>query len=171
VGCPQILEEGVGSVWWTNLCLAGIVVLMAQTIGIQRFLLIQVPVTILTCAVGVWLFYVQHQFENTYWHRHNNWDYYDAVLRGSSHLVLPKPLQWLTANIGLHHVHHLSSMIPNYNLQACLDANRVLQGATRIRIGNSWKLLRLALWNEEAQRLIAFRDLPKGRIDGKCRPT
>jgi omega-6 fatty acid desaturase (delta-12 desaturase) len=162
---PRSWKKEWGSVWWTNLWLVGIVVLMAQTIGLQRFLLIQAPVTILTCTIGVWLFYVQHQFENAYWHRYSNWDFFDAVLQGSSHLVLPKPLQWITANIGLHHVHHLSSLIPNYKLQACLDANQALQAATRIRIADTWKLLRLTLWNEKAQRLIGFGDLPEVRIN------
>ncbi len=161
---PRSWKKEWGSVWWTNLCLAGIVVLMAQTIGLQRFLLIQTPVTILACTVGVWLFYVQHQFENTYWHRRHHWNFFDAVLQGSSHLVLPRPLQWITASIGLHHVHHLSSLIPNYKLQACLDANRALQAATRIRIADTWKLLRLTLWNEEARRLIGFGDLAGDRI-------
>ncbi|MDP3939339.1 MAG: fatty acid desaturase [Deltaproteobacteria bacterium] len=160
---PRTWKKEWGSVWWTNLCLAGIVVLMAQTIGLQRFLLIQVPVTLMTCTIGVWLFYVQHQFDNTYWRRQPNWNFFDAVLQGSSHLVLPKPLQWITASIGLHHVHHLSSMIPNYKLQECLDSCQSLQAATRVRIKDTWKLLRLTLWNEETGRLVTFGDLQQNR--------
>ena len=162
---PRSWKREWGSVWWTNLCVVGVVVLMAQTVGLQRFLLIQAPVTLLSCTIGVWLFYVQHQFENTYWHRQDHWNYFDAALQGSSYLVLPKPLQWITANIGLHQVHHLSSLIPNYKLQACLDANQSLQATTRIGISDMWKLLRLTLWNEDARRLIGFGDLPEGRIN------
>jgi omega-6 fatty acid desaturase (delta-12 desaturase) len=161
---PRSWKKEWASVWWTNTCLIGLLVLMAYTIGLQRFLLIQVPVVLLTSSIGVWLFYVQHQFENTYWHRDDEWNFFDAVLHGSSHLVLPKPLQWITANIGLHHVHHLSSQIPNYKLESCLRANPDLQRATRITIADTWGLLRLTLWDEETRRLIRFRDLKQARV-------
>jgi omega-6 fatty acid desaturase (delta-12 desaturase) len=158
---PRSWTQAWASVWWTNLCLAGIWVVMAFTIGLERFLLVQAPITMLTCALGVWLFYVQHQFEDTYWHRHENWNYFDAALHGSSHLVLPKPLQWITASIGLHHVHHLNSQIPNYRLQECLDATPELQQATRITLRDGFRLLRLTLWDETRQRLIGFRELKR----------
>jgi omega-6 fatty acid desaturase (delta-12 desaturase) len=132
---------------------------MAFTVGWQRFLMVQAPVTILAGSLGVILFYVQHQYEDTYWHRHEKWDFFDAALHGSSYLVLPKPLQWLTANIGLHHVHHLSSRIPNYRLQECMDANPDLQVARQVRMRETWKLMRLTLWDEANERLIGFREL------------
>jgi omega-6 fatty acid desaturase (delta-12 desaturase) len=102
---------------------------------------------------------VQHQFEDTYWHRHEDWNYFDAALHGSTHLVLPKPLQWITASIGLHHVHHLNPQIPNYRLQDCLDSSPDLQRATRITLLDGWRLLGLSLWDENAKRLIGFREL------------
>ena len=86
--------------------------------------------------------YVQHQFENTYWERQPDWDYYDAALKGSSHLVLPAPLEWLTARIGLHHVHHLSPRIPNYRLRQCLAANPALETPNKVTIRSSWALTR-----------------------------
>ena len=100
---PRKWTQAWASVWKTNLALVVIVAMMWATIGIKAFLLVQVPITLFACALGVWLFYVQHQFEDTYWHHHDEWDFFDAGLQGSSYLVLPKPLQWLTANIGIHH--------------------------------------------------------------------
>ena len=147
------------SVWRTNAAIGVILVAMALTIGMQSFLLVQIPLTLVSCSIGVWLFYVQHQYEDTYWHRKENWDYYDAALRGSSYLVLPKPLQWLTANIGLHHVHHLSSRIPNYRLQECMEANPELQEVTRVTLRDGLRLARLTLWDEDRDRLIGFREL------------
>lgn len=147
------------SVWWTNLALAGVVVAMGLWIGWKPFLMVQGPVTAFACALGVGLFYVQHQFENTYWHDHDEWDYYDASLHGSSHLVLPAPLQWMTASIGVHHVHHMSARIPNYRLQQAHDENPEFHVAQAITLRDAARLFRLALWDEEAGRLIGFREL------------
>lgn len=155
---PREWKQAWASVWWTNLALACVLLAATYTIGLGNFLAIQVPVTLLSCSLGVWLFYVQHQFEDTYWHEHAQWDYFEASVYGSSHLVLPRPLQWLTASIGLHHVHHLSSQIPNYRLEECLKANPELQKATKITMRETWALPRLTLWDEEQRRLIAFRD-------------
>jgi omega-6 fatty acid desaturase (delta-12 desaturase) len=115
----------------------------------------------------VWLFYVQHQFGNTYWRRHEDWNPVEAALAGASHLVLPRPLAWLTADIGIHHVHHLSPRIPNYRLREALSAVPELAKATRLRIRDTVKPLSLALWDEAACRLVRFRDarrvhLPSG---------
>lgn len=156
---PADWKSAWRSVWMTNLALVAVIAVMSYLIGLGTFLMIQAPVTLLACCIGVWLFYVQHQFEETYWHRHKDWNYYDAAIHGSSHLVLPWPLQWMTANIGIHHVHHMNSLIPNYKLQECLDANPELQQATRVRIRDSWRLLRLTLWDEENQRMITFREM------------
>lgn len=156
---PSTWKQAWRGVWLTNLALAVIILVMSYTIGLGSFLLIQIPVTLISCSIGVWLFYVQHQYEESYWHHHENWDYYEAAIKGSSHLVLPKPLQWLTANIGIHHVHHLNSQIPNYKLPECLDANPELQGATKLTIKDTWHLFFLTLWDEEANRMITFREL------------
>lgn len=156
---PRSWKGAWASVWWTNLCIAAVLLLVAATIGIGNFLLIQLPITALTCSFGVLLFYVQHQFEDTYWDHHDEWDYFEASLLGSSHLVLPRPLQWITASIGIHHVHHLNALIPNYRLQECLDAVPELQHATQIGVGDAWRLLRLALWDEDGKRLVRFGQL------------
>ncbi len=158
---PRSWKGAWTSVWKTNLCLAAIFAIATYTIGLDTFLLIQVPTTLIACSLGVYLFYVQHQFEDTYWHRHENWDYFDAAVFGSSHFVLPRPLQWVTANIGIHHVHHLNSQIPNYKLEACLRSNEKLQQARRITLADTWKLFRLSLWDEETEQMIGFRDLKR----------
>ena len=161
---PRAWKREWRSVWWTNAALAGIVALAWATIGLDRFLLVQVPVTLCACALGVWLFYVQHQFDEAYWHWHEDWNYFDAGLHGSSHLRLPKPLQWLTANIGLHHVHHLSARIPNYRLQRCHDENPELWVAPKMTIRDGLKTLNLALWDEGRRRLISFREYRRLRL-------
>ena len=156
---PRDWTQAWRSVWRTNAVLVAIVAVMWLTIGIERFLLVQVPLTILTCSLGVWLFYVQHQYDDTYWHKHENWDYFDAALQGSSYLVLPRPLQWVTANIGLHHVHHLNARIPNYRLEEAMNAIPELQVVTRVTLLDSFRLARLTLWDEKQSRLIRFKDL------------
>jgi omega-6 fatty acid desaturase (delta-12 desaturase) len=161
---PRRWTHAWRSVWWTNLALVGLLVAAHLTIGLKAFFLVQAPVFLIATSVGVWLFYVQHQFEATYWQWHEDWDFFDAALFGSSHLVLPKPLQWITANIGIHHVHHLSSRIPNYRLQECLDANPELQVATQVSLRDAWRLTRLALWDEDRRQLVGFRELRRGRL-------
>lgn len=156
---PFAWRKEWADVWKTNLLLVLIVVGMCLLVGWQNFLLVQLPITLVACSLGVWLFYVQHQFEDTYWHDHEGWDYFDASLHGASHLVLPKPLQWMTASIGLHHIHHMSARIPNYKLQQCLDENPEFQNVTQIRIADSFKCLNLSLWDEDSRKLIRFRDL------------
>ncbi len=147
------------SVWGTNLALAGVLFVAHLTIGIGSFLLVQLPATALACSLGVFLFYVQHQFEHTYWDRHEDWDYYDASLHGSSYLALPRPLHWLTASIGVHHVHHMSARIPNYRLKQVHDENPEFHAVTKLRLRDCFGLLRLSLWDEEHRRLIGFGEL------------
>ena len=156
---PREWTRAWRSVWWTNLALAVLVGGVVSLIGWQAFLLVHGPVILVTTTVGVWLFYVQHQFEETYWHRHEEWDYFDAALKGSSLLALPKPLQWITGNIGIHHVHHLNSRIPNYRLQECMDAVPEFQKVTVLSLRDAGRLARLALWDEEALELISFGQL------------
>lgn len=146
------------SVWMTNFALAVVITVMALTIGLGPFLLVHVPIVLFTCSAGVWLFYVQHQFEDTYWHRSQDWDFYDAALEGSSYLALPKPLQWLTAYIGIHHVHHLAVRIPNYKLKEVMEAVPELQNPTRVTMWQSFRLMGLALWDEAEERLVSFRE-------------
>ena len=156
---PRSWRREWRSIWLTNALIAAAVVSLVTTIGWTRFLMVHAPIVVLTCGVGVWLFYIQHQFEDTYWERKPDWDFFDAAIKGSSHLVLPRPLAWITAHIGLHHLHHLNPRIPNYRLQACLDAHPELQAENRVTIRSSWRLTRLHLWDTEASRLISFREL------------
>jgi omega-6 fatty acid desaturase (delta-12 desaturase) len=149
---------------WRNL-LATNVAIVASTVGLAllvgplALLKLHLPIVLLASSAGIWLFYVQHQFADSYWRRDGKWNFHQAALQGSSYYSLPRPLQWLTANIGLHHIHHLCSRIPNYRLQECLDENPELREARRLTLAESLRCARLALWNEETGRMVRFRDL------------
>lgn len=141
---------------------AGIVVFAASTmwlIGAGPFLLVQLPITLLAASIGVWLFYVQHQFENTSWTEGKIWTLPDAALHGSSYYDLPGLLRWFTANIGVHHVHHLSSKIPFYRLHGVMREHPELGAFGHLTLLQSLRCVRLALWDEERQRLVSFRDM------------
>ncbi len=148
----------VASVWWTNLAIAGVVTASGLVIGFWPTLMLMVPVMIIGASVGTWLFYVQHQFERTYWEHTPQWDYTLAAMEGSSYYQLPKVLQWFTGNIGFHHIHHLSPRIPNYNLESCHKDNELFQRVVHLSILDSIKTTGLALWDEERRRLVSFRD-------------
>jgi omega-6 fatty acid desaturase (delta-12 desaturase) len=122
-------------------------------------LLIHLPITLLAASAGVWLFYVQHQFESTFWASNDNWTVQEAALHGSSFYDLPGFLHWFTANIGVHHIHHLCSRIPFYRLPQALRANPELANIGRLTLWQSLSCVRLALWDEAGRRLISFRDL------------
>lgn len=156
---PRTWKAAWRSVWLTNLAIVAAVMGMGWAVGFGTFFMIQVPVTFIASTIGVWLFYVQHQFEDTYYYEHKDWSYVEAALEGSTHLVLPRWLQWMTASIGLHHIHHLSSRIPNYRLQECLDALDDLQQARQVTLRDAWRLAFLTLWDEQSERMIRFRDL------------
>jgi acyl-lipid omega-6 desaturase (Delta-12 desaturase) len=146
----------INSVWATN---AGIVLLASVALwllGWKTVLIVYGLPYYLAAMAGVWLFYVQHQFEDAYWTSHGDWDYATAALRGSSHLALPAPLRWFTGNIGLHHVHHLAPRIPNHRLQRCHDENPLMQTAPVVTVRSGMTALRLALWDEDRGRLIRF---------------
>lgn len=151
------------SVHATNIGIAVVVAFMWWLVGLERFVLVQLPITLITGAIGVYLFYVQHQYEDTYWRYKEAWNYYASGLEGASHLVMPKILQWCTANIGLHHIHHVASRIPNYSLQKCFDENPLLQRATKLTLWTSVRTLRLTLWDEDARQLVGFRELKRIR--------
>ena len=149
------------SVWWTNAALAAVLAGIWLAAGVERMVqvvTIQGLITLYGGAFSGLITHTQHQFENAYWRRSNEWDFFEAGLRGSSWLALPKPLQWLTASIGLHHVHHLSTRIPNYRLQRCHDENPALWSAHRITLLQALKALPLALWDERRSELISFRE-------------
>jgi omega-6 fatty acid desaturase (delta-12 desaturase) len=149
------------SVYFSNLFIVALLVVAAHTIGVKELLLIQLPVAFIGGLGGIWMFYIQHQFEGTYWQRHEEWDYATAAIRGSSYFKLPKVLQWFTGNIGFHHIHHLSSRIPNYALQKCMEENPEFQNVTTITLWSSIKSLGLNLWDEERRQLVSFRQLKR----------
>jgi len=147
------------SVYWTDLALLGIVVLMSVIVGLKTYLVIQLLIMIVGGAIGVWLFYVQHQFEEVYWARHEDWDYETAAMKGCSYYKLPKVLQWFTGNIGYHHIHHLSPRTPNYYLEKCYNENSMFQAIKPLTLLSGLKSLSLRLWDEEQQKLVGFGHL------------
>lgn len=147
------------SVMATNVALAGVVIVMWQTVGLERFLMVQVPLTLIMGTLGIWLFYAQHQFEDTYWEHREDWDFHLAGLAGSSFYDLPRILHWFTGNIGYHHIHHLSSAIPNYRLAKCMREIPELQHVTRLKLLESLKCIRYKLWDEDERRLVGFGHL------------
>ncbi len=148
----------------TNLAIAALLVLMAAVLGWRPFLSIHIPITIMAASMGVWLFYVQHQFEDTFWARPPDWSSHSAALQGSSYYDLPAPLRWLTANIGFHHLHHLSSRIPFYRLPAVLKELPELGQAHRLTVRESVNCVKLALWDEQSGRLVSFRQAKAGLL-------
>jgi omega-6 fatty acid desaturase (delta-12 desaturase) len=155
-GVPRTWKKERRSIHYTNLGVAAVTALVVWLVGWQAFLAIHLPVVVLGGSIGVWLFYVQHQFEDTYWRQHADWDYGEAALTGSSYYRLPKVLQWFTANIGLHHIHHLDSRIPNYRLQQCLDKHPEFSRVRSLSFWESLSCLRLKLWDEEERQMVGF---------------
>jgi acyl-lipid omega-6 desaturase (Delta-12 desaturase) len=142
----------------TNLAIAVAVVILVWLVGAGPFLLVHLPIALLAGSAGVWLFYVQHQFEETFWARGPDWNFHEASFRGSSYYDLPGILQWFTANIGVHHVHHLCSRIPYYRLPQTLRDNPDLRSVSRLTLFQSFRCVRLVLWDESRGRLVSFRD-------------
>lgn len=166
---PTSRGRGWISTQGTNLAIALALTAASLALGAGRFFAVFGPTMIAYTMLGAWLFYAQHQFEATYWRRAAGWDYRDASLYGSSHLALPRPVRWLTGNIGVHHLHHLCPDIPNYRLVECLRDHPALARISRIGAWESLQMLRLALWDDEQRRLIGFSQLPErapARADG-----
>jgi omega-6 fatty acid desaturase (delta-12 desaturase) len=149
----------VVSVLLTDLALAAIVVTAGLTIGVKAYLMIQLPILLFGGAAGVWLFYVQHQFDPSYWERNETWESMESAMQGSSYYKLPKVFQWISASIGLHHVHHLRPRIPNYNLQLCLNEIPELQLPNPLTLRTSLRSVRLKLWDEKRKLLLSFREM------------
>ncbi len=154
----------VMSVVYTDLAIAAIIAAAALTIGLEAYLTIQLPVLFFGGVWGIWLFYVQHQFEPSYWTRGEEWSPLQAALQGSSYYKLPRLLQWFSGNIGLHHVHHLRPRIPNYNLQPCLDAMPDLQIVRPLTLSRSLRCARLGLWDEQAREYVSFRAISRRHL-------
>jgi omega-6 fatty acid desaturase (delta-12 desaturase) len=149
------------SVWSTNVGIACLLSILAYTLGWRVLALTYLPAIYAAASGGIWLFFVQHQFEETYWADHGEWDYLTAAIRGSSYLKLPAPLRWVTGSIGVHHVHHLSPRIPNYRLQQCHDENPLFRDVTSITWRDGFRAFRLSLWDEEHKRLVGFSDVTR----------
>jgi omega-6 fatty acid desaturase (delta-12 desaturase) len=149
----------IASVWGTNAAIALLVAAALWTVGWRSVVVAYAVPYYLAALAGVWLFYVQHQFEEAYWAPHEQWDYTEAALRGSSHLQLPWALRWFTASIGLHHVHHVAPRIPNYRLQQCHESNAVFHRSPTVTLRSGTTALRLTLWDEDERRLVRFRDV------------
>jgi len=145
------------SVVLTNAAIAMIILVASLTIGFKAYALIQFPVIFFAGVIGVWLFYIQHQFEGVYWSRHEQWDPVKASLHGSSYYKLPKLIQWFTGNIGLHHIHHLRARIPNYNLQNAYNDTKALLDVEPLTLRKSFTCLQLKLWDEKEQKLVGFK--------------
>lgn len=146
------------SVVATNVCVALLWAGIIYTLGLGVFTLVYLPIVILSAALGVWLFFIQHQFDETHWERSDKWTREDAALHGSSYYDLPKPLMWLTGNIGIHHVHHLSSRIPFHKLPQVLRDHPELEEIGRLTLWDSLRCVRLTLWDEKARKLISFSE-------------
>ena len=146
------------SVWWMNLAILALASGLSAIFGIVPYVVIQLTAMAVAGSAGVWLFYVQHQFEDAYWER-EDWDFTAAALQGSSFYKLPKVLQWFSGNIGFHHIHHLSPRIPNYNLERCHRSDPMFQNVKPVTLLSSLKLNTLRLWDERAKKLIGFRRL------------
>lgn len=153
---PRSCRKERASVYWTNFGLLCFTLGMSWLIGFVPFLLIVGPVVALASTIGIWLFYVQHQYEDTYWEHAEEWDFETACLVGSSYYKLPKVLQWATASIGLHHIHHLDHNIPNYRLQQCLDENPDLQHVRRLTLWESFGCMWYKLWDEDQRKMVGF---------------
>jgi acyl-lipid omega-6 desaturase (Delta-12 desaturase) len=151
---PRMRRSVIG----TDIALAVLVGGLCWLMGWREYVMVALPPALLAGAAGIWLFYVQHQFEDAYWQSTSDWNYADAALRGSSYLKLAKPLQFFTGNIGLHHIHHLNARIPNYNLQRAHDENPLFQGVPTLSLWQALRAVRLKLWDEDRARLVTFAD-------------
>jgi acyl-lipid omega-6 desaturase (Delta-12 desaturase) len=157
---PSKGRREIASVWWTNLMLVLVIAGVCWLIGWKTYLMIQLPILLISSTFGIWLFYVQHNFDPTYWEGHDAWEFVKAGLQGSSFYKLPLLLQWFTGNIGFHHIHHLSAKIPNYNLPRCYEENSIFH-VKPLTIRASLKSLSLRLYDEEQRMMVGWEGLKR----------
>jgi len=160
---PKARRRERRSVYWTNLAVLAWAAALSWVLGWKAYLLIQLTVMAVGGTAGVWLFYVQHQFEGVYWARHGQWDFTAEALQGSSFYKLPKIMQWFTGSIGFHHIHHLNPRIPNYNLAKCQRAVPLFQAVKPITLWSSLRSLTFRLWDERRQKLVGYGCLRAAR--------
>jgi omega-6 fatty acid desaturase (delta-12 desaturase) len=146
------------SVWMTNLALVVVITLMCVLVGWKTYVLVQLPIIFISSTLGIWLFYVQHNFDPSYWDNHEGWEFVKAGLQGSSFYKLPALMQWFSGNIGFHHIHHLSAKIPNYNLPQCYYENQLFH-VTPLTFIASLKSLSLRLYDEEQKMMVGWSGL------------
>ena len=155
------------SVWAMNAAILGMALGLTWLVGLKAYLIIQLIILMVAGGAGVWMFYVQHQFEDVYWERGEDWSYVAAALQGSSFYKLPRILQWFSGNIGFHHIHHLSPRIPNYNLEKCHQADPLFQQVKPITLFSSFKSATYRLWDEKNKKLVGYRHLRELRKQQK----
>jgi omega-6 fatty acid desaturase (delta-12 desaturase) len=161
IGLKAMTRKDRINLIWTNLGILGIALVVSLTVGFKAYVLVQLLILYLASVMGIWLFYVQHQYSGVHWFRHDQWDYKTLALQGSSFYKLPGVLQWFTGSIGFHHVHHLSPRIPNYKLAACHYENRMFAGIKPLTLKASLRSLGLGLWDEGKQQLVGFKVLKR----------
>ena len=162
-GVPATWRRERRSVHATNLAIAALLIGAWYTIGLIPFLLVHGPIVCLGSSIGSWMFFIQHQYEHAYWQPDERWDFARSAFEGSSYYRLPPVLQWFTGNIGFHHIHHLESRIPNYNLAACFAKVAELRQSVTIGVWESLTVPRLKLWDEQRQRMVSFSEVKCGR--------
>jgi omega-6 fatty acid desaturase (delta-12 desaturase) len=167
---PKASRRERHSVYMMNLAILGMAIALSWTFGIWTYLLIQIIIMMVAGGAGVWLFYVQHQFEGVYWERGEDWSFVAAALEGSSFYKLPRVLQWFSGNIGFHHIHHLSPRIPNYNLEKCHQADPLFQEIKPITLFPSLKSLTFRLWDEKRRKLVGYGHLRQFRKQARQPP-
>lgn len=155
---PRAWAHERRSVWLTDLGVAALIVTMGFLLGFRAVLMVQLPIVLITTIIGVWLFSVQHRFDDAQWLRQSEWNFSEVALKGTSYLALPRILHWMTGNIGFHHIHHLSQRIPNYHLAACHRQNPQLHPAKPLTLSRALVAGQLTLWDEETKHLVRFRD-------------
>ena len=150
---------------WTNLLILGVAFGLSLLVGWKTYIVLQLALVMIAGSIGLWLFYVQHQFEGVYWERREEWDYAQAALQGSSFYKLPRVLQWFSGNIGFHHIHHLSPRIPNYLLEKCHKAEPLFNRVKPVTLSTSLKSFAFRLWDEQRHTLVGFRALKTLRLE------
>lgn len=156
---PRYGKKETMSVIWANLAIIGMAAGLSLLMGFKNYVLIQLPVIWLAGMAGIWLFYIQHQFEDVYWARGSQWNYTASAFKGASYYKLPGILQWFSGSIGFHHIHHLSPLVPNYKLEKAYQSDPLLRQSPMLTVRQSLGCVRLALYDEAQGRMVGFRQV------------